>query len=91
MTSPSAQRRPTADDILSLDRILCYGHRFDEFLEDYVVDVEKYDRLEEERFIAHRHEDQTPRNWSGRPRVTQSPSLPLALSSENNLFSPTLQ
>eukprot|EP00526_Cylindrotheca_closterium_P001805 CAMPEP_0113610570 /NCGR_PEP_ID=MMETSP0017_2-20120614/5097_1 /TAXON_ID=2856 /ORGANISM="Cylindrotheca closterium" /LENGTH=1064 /DNA_ID=CAMNT_0000519467 /DNA_START=164 /DNA_END=3355 /DNA_ORIENTATION=- /assembly_acc=CAM_ASM_000147 len=63
MTNPSAKRRPTADEVLSLDGVLSNGHGFDAFLQDYVVDVAKYDRLEEERFAAGNHEDQTPRNW----------------------------
>ncbi|CAJ1967302.1 unnamed protein product [Cylindrotheca closterium] len=91
MTHPSAQRRPTADEILSLDGVVSSGQGFDLFLEDYVVDVAKYERLEEERFAAGNHDDQTPRNWSGRPRVTQSPSLSMLLSSENNLLSPGVQ
>jgi serine/threonine protein kinase len=91
MTDPCEQRRPKVDNILLNELVVSAGHGCDEFLRDYLLDIEEYDRLEEERSAFDCHEDQTPRNGSNRSRGARSPNLSLLLPAAPNLLSPLAQ
>jgi serine/threonine protein kinase len=50
MINPDPQRRPSADDIIErVGTVKEAGNRCDDFLRDYIKDIEEYDRIEEER------------------------------------------
>jgi serine/threonine protein kinase len=50
MINPDPKQRPTADDILErVEKVRQAGNRCDDFLRDYIKDIEEYDRIEEER------------------------------------------
>jgi serine/threonine protein kinase len=61
MTGPCVGNRPTADSLLENEKVKSAGHGYDLFLQEYILDVEEFDRIEEERFARDRKEDQTPR------------------------------
>ena len=89
MTDPTESKRPTADTILKSDKLVAAGRGCEEFLRDYIHDIEKFDRMEEERLAVDCHEDQTPRNGSHRATMpVRSPSLSMLLSNPPNLLSP---
>jgi membrane-associated tyrosine/threonine-specific cdc2-inhibitory kinase len=88
MTDPCEQRRPTADGILQYEHVISAGHGCDVFLRDYLMDIESYDRLEEERLAFDRNEDQTPRNGANRSGGALSPSLSMLLPTAPHLLSP---
>jgi membrane-associated tyrosine/threonine-specific cdc2-inhibitory kinase len=88
MTDPCEQKRPTADGILQYKHVISAGHGCDVFLRDYLMDIESYDRLEEERLAFDRNEDQTPRNGSNRSGGALSPSLSMLLPTAPHLLSP---
>ena len=87
MTDPNERKRPTADAILDNDNVKAAGNEVDIFLQDYIKDVEEYDRREEERLAMDRTEDQTPRNGH-RYTTVRSPSLSMLLPGAPSLFSP---
>jgi serine/threonine protein kinase len=87
MTDPDERNRPTADTILNNENVKAAGNEVDTFLQDYIKDIEEYDRLEEERLAIDRTEDQTPRNGHRHTNV-RSPSLSMLLPPAPNLFSP---
>jgi membrane-associated tyrosine/threonine-specific cdc2-inhibitory kinase len=75
--SSDQAKRPSADDILTgLELVKEAGSRRDEFLRDYLHDVEKYDREREERESL--LGGQTPRNMEQRELRTPTPGIPLA-------------
>lgn len=88
MTDPDERKRPTADTILMNENVKAAGNEVDTFLQDYINDVEEYDRREEERLAMDRTEDQTPRNGHNRHSTVRSPSLSMLLPGAPNLFSP---
>lgn len=88
MTNPREQKRPTADKILQCNEVISAGRGCDEFLRDYLVDIEEYDKSEERKLAMHRNEDQTPRNSSNRSKAARSPSLSMLLPTAPNLLSP---
>lgn len=89
MTDPDETKRPNADAILDLQPIRSAGHCCDEFLRDYIHDIDVFDRMEEDRLAMDNHEDQTPRNSTYRPVLSaRSPSLSMLLSNPPALFSP---
>jgi len=87
MTEPDVEKRPTADIILNNEKVKAAGIEVDTFLQDYIEDVEEYDRREEERLAMDRTEDQTPQN-EHRYTTVRSPSLSMLLPGAPNLFSP---
>lgn len=88
MTDPDERKRPTADTILVNETVKTAGNEVDSFLQDYINDVEEYDRREEERLAMDRTEDQTPRNGHNRHATVRSPSLSMLIPGAPNLFSP---
>mmetsp|Transcript_2272 Transcript_2272/g.4781 ORF Transcript_2272/g.4781 Transcript_2272/m.4781 type:complete len:95 (+) Transcript_2272:110-394(+) len=87
MTDPDERKRPTADTILDNETVKAAGYEVDTFLQDYIRDVEEFDKREEERLAVDRAEDQTPRNGH-RYTTVRSPSLSMLLPGPPNLFSP---
>ena len=87
MTDPDERKRPTADMILDNINVKDAGNELDTFLQDYIKDVEEFDRREEERLVMDRTEDQTPRTGH-RHSTVRSPSLSMLLPGAPNLFSP---
>lgn len=87
MTDPDEQKRPTADSILDNENVKVAGHEVDTFLQDYIKDVEEFDRREEERLAVDQTDDQTPRNGH-RSTAVRSPSLSMLLPEAPTLFSP---
>jgi membrane-associated tyrosine/threonine-specific cdc2-inhibitory kinase len=87
MTDPDERNRPTADTIMNNENVKAAGNEVDTFLQDYIKDVEEYDRREEELLAMSRTEDQTPRNGH-RHSTVRSPSLSMLLPPAPNLFSP---
>merc|ERR1712176_609566 len=87
MTDPNEAKRPTADMILNNENVKSAGIEADTFLQDYIQDVEEYDRREEERLAMDRTADQTPQN-EHRYTTVRSPSLSMLLPGAPNLFSP---
>ena len=85
MTDPSEKRRPTADDILQMKKVADAGSGCDAFLRDYILDIEEYDRMEEERTSIDHQDTKTPRNSA---KGVRSPSLSMMLPSAPNLLSP---
>eukprot|EP00980_Cylindrotheca_fusiformis_P012365 scaffold3036_cov117-Cylindrotheca_fusiformis.AAC.4 len=79
MLDPCEQRRPTAEEILNCGLVVSAGHARDTFLQDYLLDVEDYDKFEAESFALTRHDDRTPKTASNRHDygVARSPSLSL--------------
>ena len=50
MVNPDPRQRPTSDDILQrVEKVKESGNRCDDFLRDYIMDINEYDRVEEER------------------------------------------
>lgn len=89
MTHPVESKRPDADTILKESIVVKAGHRCDNFLREYIDDIETYDRLEEERLAMNFHEDQTPRNAGHRSAVpVRSPSLSMLTANATNFLSP---
>jgi serine/threonine protein kinase len=71
MLKPDPTLRPSADVILDqVPQVKIAGSRCEEFLRDYIKDIEAYDRVEEERLALERREaderGQTPRNAHGK-------------------------
>jgi serine/threonine protein kinase len=62
MLSPRREERPTADSILQGQTVKSAGSVCDEFVRDYLLDIEEYDRREEQRIGFALQEDQTPRH-----------------------------
>jgi membrane-associated tyrosine- and threonine-specific cdc2-inhibitory kinase len=72
-------KRPSADEILNgFILVKEAGSRCDEFLRDYLLDIERNDREQEEREALLAQPEQTPRNMDQRALRTPTPSLPLA-------------
>jgi len=90
MTDPDQRKRPTADKILTNENVKAAGNEVDTFLQDYINDVEEYDRREEELLAMDRTEDQTPRNGH-RHSTVRSPSLSMLLPRPPNLLSPQVK
>ncbi len=90
MTDPDERKRPTADTILTNENVKAAGNEVDTFLQDYLNDVEEYDRREEELLAMDRTEDQTPRNGH-RHSTVRSPSLSMLLPRPPNLLSPQVK
>jgi hypothetical protein len=89
MTDPVESHRPTADDILHLDRVQAAGQCCDKFLRDYIHDIDAFDQMEEARLAMESHEEQTPRNSTHRPVISaRSPGLSMLLTNPPILFSP---
>eukprot|EP00536_Pseudo-nitzschia_multiseries_P014102 jgi/Psemu1/310601/fgenesh1_kg.657_\ len=88
MTDPDERKRPTADAILENTSVNIAGHKVDTFLQDYIRDVEEFDRQEDKRLAMDRADDQTPRN-DHRSAAVRSPSLSMLLPGPPNLFSPS--
>lgn len=79
MMHPDHGKRPSADAIVTAPAVASAGHHCDEFLRDYIHDIEEYDRREEQR-VGVGNQEQTPIVPS-RLRVWASPSygtLPVA-------------
>lgn len=75
MIQPDPQRRPTADGIISLPKVEASGQICDEFLRDYINDIEEHDRREELKANnSNGNQEQTP-VILGRQRVWASPSF----------------
>lgn len=89
MTNPDETIRPTADEILKHRDVRVAGLGVDKFLQEYIIDVEDFDRREEDRLAMDQTEDQTPRNGH-RSAVRRSPTLSTLLAPAPNLFSPTV-
>lgn len=87
MTDPDERKRPPADAILENTTVKVAGHNVDTFLQDYIRDVEAFDRQQEERLAMDRADDQTPRN-DHRSATVRSPSLSMLLPGAPSLFSP---
>ena len=84
---PTREKRPTAQGILAISKVASAGSTCDNFLRDYIHDIENFDRSEELRSAT--KQNQTPRiqSKSGRacsPAVTRkfAPSVPLIYSPE---------
>lgn len=80
MIHPVPEFRPTADDILDkVERVKETGSACDEFLKDYIKDIEDFDRAEEHRLALEKWEaherGQTPRHSSNGKRVFQEDSM----------------
>ncbi len=89
MTDPCEYSRPTADDILKSQKVIAAGNGCDQFLMDYIHDIEVFDQMEEERLAMDCQEDQTPRNLGHRSIMpVRSPSLSTLISNPPNLLSP---
>jgi len=73
MIQPICEKRPTAEGVLVLPKVDAAGHMCDEFLRDYIQDIDEYDRREDQRVNAG-NQDQTP-VIPGRLRVWASPSF----------------
>jgi hypothetical protein len=57
MLKPDPTLRPSADVILDqVPQVKIAGSRCEEFLRDYIKDIEAYDRVEEERLALERRE-----------------------------------
>jgi hypothetical protein len=57
MLNPDPTLRPSADVILHQPpQVKIAGSRCEEFLRDYIKDIEAYDRVEEERLALERRE-----------------------------------
>jgi serine/threonine protein kinase len=87
MTNPDENKRPSADQILSAEKVKHAGHALDTFLHDYIQDVEEFDRQEERRMDAVQSEDQTPRH-DHRTATVRSPSFTMLLPQPPHLMSP---
>lgn len=98
MITPSQDRRPVAEDIWKHEKVRFAGSTCDEFLRDYIKDIDEFDRQEDERRAAvdNISDDQTPRNGSNaagascRVRVC-SPTLGSFSTTSHNPFSPEAQ
>jgi len=90
MTNPDETKRPTAESILRNENVKIVGHKVDTFLQDYIKDVEEYDRQEEERLAVYQTDNETPRNGreSKRSYAVRSPSLTMLIPAAPTLFSP---
>eukprot|EP00751_Fragilariopsis_kerguelensis_P027502 CAMPEP_0170881100 /NCGR_PEP_ID=MMETSP0734-20130129/32846_1 /TAXON_ID=186038 /ORGANISM="Fragilariopsis kerguelensis, Strain L26-C5" /LENGTH=1334 /DNA_ID=CAMNT_0011264783 /DNA_START=200 /DNA_END=4207 /DNA_ORIENTATION=- len=89
MTNPDETKRPTAESILQNENVKIVGHKVDTFLQDYIEDVEEYDRQEEERVAVFQTDNETPRNGREAKRHTvRSPSLTMLIPAAPTLFSP---
>jgi serine/threonine protein kinase len=89
MTDPVESNRPTADAILQLDQVQAAGQCCDNFLRDYIHDIDAFDQMEEARLAMESHEEQTPRNSTHRQVLsTRSPGLSMLLTNSPSLFSP---
>lgn len=75
MIQPDRVKRPAADGVVVLPKVVAAGHSCDEFLRDYIRDIEEYDRREDER-VDLGNQEQTP-VIPGRPRVWASPTFGL--------------
>jgi serine/threonine protein kinase len=69
MLNCSLDDRPTADSILEIHSVKSAGAACDEFLRDYLHDIDEHDRREEHKIGRAYKEDQTPRHTSGRSIV----------------------
>ena len=88
MISPNTEDRPSADAILSTDRVSAAGGSCDTFLRSYIIDIEEFDRREEERFGGSRQDDKTPRTTQ-KPRTRIcSPTLNTYLTHSKVMNSP---
>jgi serine/threonine protein kinase len=86
LLSPTRERRPTVETILLNDKVISAGLERDEFLRDYIRDIDEFDRREQEREGLEKREEQTPHGPS-RVRVC-SPSMGNLLPIPPNLYSP---
>lgn len=74
MIRPKREERPTADTVVALPGPKLAGRRCDEFLRDYIQDIEDYDLREQQKNNGGLHQDQTP-VIPGRTRVWASPTF----------------
>lgn len=71
-------KRPSADEILNcFSLVKNAGSRCDEFLRDYLLDIERNDREREVREALLAQPEQTPRNSVQREVRTPTPGMPL--------------
>ncbi|CAB9520720.1 associated tyrosine- and threonine-specific cdc2-inhibitory kinase [Seminavis robusta] len=95
MISPTSAQRPVADTILKHDKVSLAGRSCDEFLRDYIHDIEEFDRKVTRGSFStdNAAEDQTPRAGTGanaipcRARVC-SPTLAFSTAAPNIMFTP---
>eukprot|EP00977_Amphora_coffeiformis_P010726 scaffold2512_cov164-Amphora_coffeaeformis.AAC.11 len=82
MIQPIREKRPTAENIIGLPKVEAAGHMCDEFLRDYIHDIDEYDRREDQR-VNVGNQDQTPvipgrlRVWASPPFGTLPPMAPV--------------
>ena len=79
MTDPEGTNRLTADAILEIPTVNETGNMCDEFLRDYLKDIQEFDRVEGERQSKEFQDEQTPRNGTYRSSDAVSPSLSMML------------
>ena len=98
MISPTQDKRPTAESILKHEKVCLAGSACDEFLRDYMKDIDDFDRQQEERRAAMDHvsDEQTPRTGSNAPGASCrvrvcSPTLGPFTTTVHNLFTPEAQ
>ena len=71
-------QRPSAEDILNqISRVSEAGTRCDEFLRDYLVDVDRNDREREQREALLAQPEQTPRTMEERELRTPTTEIPM--------------
>lgn len=96
MISPVPDKRPPAETILNQERVSLAGSACNEFLRDYIHDIDEYDRQQELSRAALDpaiDDKQTPRHAPGstcRARVC-SPTLGPFTTVSHNLFTPEAQ
>jgi len=88
MLRPSRYERPSADAVLAAENVSRAGSSCDQFLRDYLADIESFDRREELQQGSELHEDQTPRHAHTAHRVCSSPSVATFLPHPPLIYSP---
>lgn len=74
MIDPDREKRPSADTILSIGSVSVAGRARNNFLRDYIHDVEECEKREEER-VDCRQDEQTPQN-APRPLCSPPAKIP---------------
>lgn len=91
MIDPEPRNRPSAEHVLnSFPAVKAAGNGFDIFLRDYLLDVESFDRIEEQQRHQESsvHQDQTPRNALTTDRRILTIRSPDIITLAPLLFSP---
>jgi hypothetical protein len=87
LLSPAGERRPTVETILLNDKVKSSGLERDEFLRDYIQEIDEFDLREQEREgLEEKRGEETPHGHS-RMRVC-SPSMGDLPPSPPMLYSP---